>query len=283
MTFYITETEEATVAKADFDKARAKYEGFTLPSLSEKWRNIWLLIIAVGEFPLNSVVFQLFGADRIDTYLMSLLLCISIPFLGHAWGEALKQDNKTGGDKGFVLGIPVAVLLILGAIAFVRAKFFEAMDTMKLMGVEITPLQMTFLFIIINIGIFLLAVIISYEACHPNKKQYKSVQRRYKEALNNLEKEATEAKQAGQALAKAENDFQTQRQTRAKSHEKFLQKANTIIDYTEWLITTYRAANMKTRKIIPPCFKEAAKIPCIPTELFELDWDCARWNNGEVS
>ncbi len=278
---YIKESEEAKVAKIDFEKAKAKYEEFTLPPLSEKWRNSWLFVIAIGEFPLNSIVFQLFGASRFDTYLMSLILCIAIPFLGHAWGEALKQDHKTGGDKGFVLGIPIVILFILGAIAFIRAKFFEAMDTMELMGVEITPIQMTILFIIINIGIFLLAVIISYEASHSNKKQYKSVCFRYKAALKSLEKEATEATQAGQALAHAETEFQTARQTRAKTHEKYLQKANTIVDYTEWLITTYRAANMKDRKIIPPCFKEEPKIPAIPNDLYELDWNCPKWLSGE--
>lgn len=273
------ESEEANLAKAEFEKAKTKYEEITHPPLEAKWKIFWLFFIAVAEFPLNSLVFSILGSAKVETYIISAGLCVTIPLIAHFFGQSLRQEIKDKTDIILMLTMPITILAILGAIAFIRAKYFEAMVSQDLIGISLTPTHMTILFIIINVAIFLVAVIVSYEGSHPDKKHYHKVIKMYKLALKRLRKEATEAEDAGQLLARAEENFQKIRQYRIKTHEKFIQRIQTIADSAEWLVSTYRASNMRVRKDIPPCFKKEAQMPSIPQELFDVDWDC----NGHLS
>ncbi len=275
---HLKESEEADLAKTEFDAAKTKYEELTMPALDAKWRNLWLIFIAIAEFPLNSIVFGILGSGRLETYIISAGLCVAIPLIAHFFGQSIRQENKNSTDIILMITMPVTILLILGAIAFIRAKYFEAMIHQDLIGISITPTQMTILFIIINMAIFLVAVMVSYEGSHPDKKYFKTITGRYKEAMKRLQKEATEATEAGAELARAEQNFQQVRQHRLKSHEKFIQAIKTIVDGGEWLVSSYRAANLRVRKDIPQCFKQQPQSPAIAEELLKLDWEC----NGQA-
>ncbi len=277
----LKESQEAEAAKGEFERAKAKYEDITLPALAPKWRNIWLFFICIGEFPLNSVVFSLFGSGRIETYIMAAVLCVIIPLAAHFFGQSLRQENKSKTDLALVIAMPVAILCILGAIAFIRAKFFEVRLSQHLIGISLTPTQMTVLFIIINVAIFLVAVVVSYEGSHADRKYFNTVYARYREALKRMEKEAAEAKEAGREFVRAELALQQIRQFRQKSHEKFVQEVKTLQSSAEWLVSSYRAANMRVRSDTPPCFLVEPKIPEIPEELLRLDWECSVSNAGE--
>ncbi|MBC8181879.1 hypothetical protein H8E88_12235 [candidate division KSB1 bacterium] len=277
---YARESEEAELANQEFAAAKAKYEALTMPVLDAKWRNFWLFLIAVAEFPLNSMVFRILGAERVETYLISIMICVGIPLIAHQFGQAIKQEYKNKTDIILMITMPVIVLAMLGAISFIRAKYFEAMVSTELLGISLSPTQMTILFIIINVAIFLIAVMISYEGSHPDKNHFHTVIKRYKETLKKLEKEATEAKAAGRMLAQAERNYQRLRQYREKSYRKFVQKIKSIAESAEWLASSYRAANMRVRKDIPPCFKQPVQSSEIPEELLEIDWECSDFTSG---
>ncbi len=277
---YNKESGEADLARNEYEVAKNRYEEMTMPSLDAKWKNFWLFFIAVAEFPLNSLVFSILGSGRIETYIISAGLCVAIPMIAHFFGQSLRQEIRDRTDVILMITMPVTILAILGVIAFIRAKYFEAMVAQDLIGISISPTQMTVLFIIINIAIFFVAVMVSYEGSHPDKKRFKTTTKRFKEAMKRLKKEASEAEEAGEILSNVENKFQKLRQYRTKSYEKFVQKIRSIVDSAEWLVSSYRAANLRTRKDIPPCFKKEAQIPSIPEELLDVDWDCKSHNSG---
>ena len=278
---YNKESAEADLARDEYEKAKTRYEEMTMPALDAKWRNFWLFFIAVAEFPLNSLVFSILGSARIETYIISAGLCVAIPLIAHFFGQSLRQEIKDRTDIILMITMPITILAILGAIAFIRAKYFEAMVSQDLIGVSITPTQMTVLFIIINIAIFFVAVIVSYEGSHPDKKRFSTNIKRFKEAMKRLKKEASEAEEASEILSQIEKQYQKLRQYRSKSHEKFIQQVRSIVDSAEWLVSSYRAANLRVRKDIPPCFKDEAAIPSIPDELLNIEWDCTEYNTGE--
>lgn len=94
---YLKEADEADIAQEEFNAARQKYESLAMPALDLKWRNFWLVFIAIVEFPLNSVVFNVFGESRILTLLFAAGLCVMIPLFGHFWGCRFARNIEIGG------------------------------------------------------------------------------------------------------------------------------------------------------------------------------------------
>jgi len=268
------ESEEAEISQREFDTAKQKYEALTMPALDVKWRNFWLLFLAVVEFPLNSEVFTIFGESQIKTLVFASSLCVGIPIFGHFFGQSIRQEYKNTSDKILMITMPIVTLSVLAVLGFIRSHYFEAVVNQHLIGISINPSQMTILFIIINVAIFFIAIIVSYEGSHPDKRKFHTVVNRYKTALKRLEKETAEASEAGSELKAAEKQLQRIRQKRQKSYESFLQSIQTIVDTGEWLVSAYRAANLRERMNIPPCFKAEAQIPKSPQESLILDWNC---------
>lgn len=265
---------EAQQAMPEYETAKKNFQELDMPALDPRWRLFWLILIGIAEFPLNGLVFSIFGAGRIETYIMASAMCLVIPLAAHFFGKSLRQDNKSSVDKGFLIIVPLILLGVLAAIAFIRAKFFEAAKTQELMGITLTSLQITILFIIINIALFLVAVVISYEGSHPNHRLYNTRRARLKEALKKLRKESGEAEAALRQLAKADSAYQKERHHRAKKHEGYCQKANEIKETVELLVTVYRDANIDVRHEFPECFKQPAMAVTIPPPLQSLDWEC---------
>lgn len=268
------ERSEAEAAMAGFETAEQSFRELEMPSLDPRWRLFWLIIIGVAEFPLNGLVFSIFGAGRIETYIMASAMCLLIPLAAHFFGQALRQENKTSADKGFLLIVPPILLGVLAAVAFLRAKFFEAGQTQELMGITLSPQLATILFLIINVALFLIAIVISYEGSHPNQRQYNTRERRMKEALKRLKKESSEAEAAARKLAEADRAYHKERQHRHTNHEQLRQDAEITKETAEWLVTVYRDANIGARHEIPECFKQAPMAVSLPEPLLNLDWEC---------
>jgi len=54
----------------------------------------WLILLGLSEFPLNGLVFSLFGVGKIETYVIAAALCVIIPLFAHLAGEKLRQEDK---------------------------------------------------------------------------------------------------------------------------------------------------------------------------------------------
>jgi hypothetical protein len=130
----------------------------------------------------------------------------------------------------------------------------------------------------------MVAVVISYEGTHADKRYFNTVYKHYRQALKRLQKETTEAEQAARILGKREAELQKIHHFRQKSYEMFVQEITGIQEWSEWLVASYRAANMRVRDSIPACFLDEPKIPELPVELLTLDWTCqeSEMNNEQI-
>jgi hypothetical protein len=273
---YDKESKEETAAKQEFVEASNLLRGIRPPTLEKRWRNFWLILIALAEFPLNGLVFSIFGAERYETYIMAATMCFAIPWAAHFFGSKLKQEIRKPIEGWLVSIVPVAVLLGIGALAYLREKFFEALQTQELLGISIDPIAGTILFIVINILVFFVAVLISYEGAHNDEESFRLAFKRFKLAWKLLNKESNEARVAAEQLETAELSYQRARHKRETQFRVYAADAKHVKEAWEWLIRCYRDANMASRNDAtkPKCFLKPAPEFSLPEELTMLDWNC---------
>ncbi len=89
-----------------------------------KYHLFLILFLAIGEFPLNTIVFRLFGEPEYLTYVMASTLALTIPLLGLFIGIHMRQSlPRTAGNILIGLLIPAAVGAALYAISMLRITY----------------------------------------------------------------------------------------------------------------------------------------------------------------
>jgi len=272
-------TEEKKESFEEYKDTKEKLNKFTPPSLDKKWEFIFLVVIGISEFFINSLIFQLFGEDKLKTNLFALGIGVIIPLLAYWLGHLLKQQYKSTMDKVWLIVIPISVLGVLEVISVLRAAFFEGTGIVETLHLNISETQFTIGFFIINIVFFIGAVVISYFASHPQGDIYKQAKKLFKNALEEFKEDEQEVKDAAEEAGRTENSLGKITHFRAKTHEKLYAEAMMIKETIEWLIKSYKAMNLRHRPDFPPCFKKPHQMPEIPIELTTIDWNC----NEDVS
>lgn len=270
------EAGEEQTASAEFEMASKALLNVPSPPLDPRWMRFWLFVIAIAELPLNAVVFQILGQGRAETYLVAAFIGVFFPLAAHAFGKALRQEIKTRTDNVLVALSPLFILSVLAVLGFVRAKFFEALGLQRLLGITITPTEATILFIVINVAVFFVAVVISYQGSHASEAEYNTLLKRYKEAVKRLGKESGEARAAAQRKEAAEARFQTAYHQREKTFERITEQAKLKKETNDWYVSVYRAANLNARRDAkqPDWFKLPPPEAQIPNSLTQLDREC---------
>jgi hypothetical protein len=269
------ETPEAQVAEGAYKEAEKKLLDVPAPAVSPDWANFWLLLIAAGEFPLNSMVFQLLGQEPRETYLIAAAMAIVIPLFAEVFGSALRQDSKTATDKALVALMPASALFLLGAIAYLRGEFMSLSPLLKELGFVLTRTQATALFLIMNVGLFLVASVISYESTYTDRRDYRTKHNLWKTMRAAFNKESREAREARSRYERARKELEAARQERQKKFESFLAEVRWLRESHELFIRAYRQADREARRDgqTPVCFRnslEDANLP--PSFLRDLDW-----------
>jgi hypothetical protein len=275
---YEKEVKEAITALNTFERIKGQLEELTAPSLSAFWTLFLLICIAIAEFPLNSIAFQIFGASMIETIVMTASIMLIFPFAAHFFGKSLKQNHHKIKDIIIIIVTPLVIFGLIGAISIFRESLFETLQTKSFLRINMAPKTAMILFVLINIAIFFVATLIAYEGAYPDHAGYRTIRKIYKTALLSHEKESTEAKKAAKRLWDANHSLEENKQKRSKVHERMYEQAKIIMNSYDWLVRCYRNANMSVRDnaIIPKCFKDRPQLPEIP-ELLDpkkLDWDC---------
>jgi predicted metal-dependent hydrolase len=270
------ESAEELGALDEFNKAVEEMRKIQPPNLNRGWMLFWLMFIGAAEFPLNALAFQIFGEGRLLTYIIAAAMCIGIPYSAHFVGSKMKQEIRKPTDRVLLGIVPVGVLLGIGVIAYLRAKFFEALETQHLLGIEISPAMASILFVIVNIFLFLFAFLVSYEGTHSDEEGYRMVRKRFKLASQILQRESREARASAKELEKAELRYQHARQKREAKFRAYAADALHVKESFEWLTLCYREANMAARNnpTLPECFKKPSPEFTLPKDLTELDWTC---------
>src|SRR5437867_9012767 len=130
---------------------------------------VLILFLGIGEFPLNTVVFRLFGEPEYLTYVMASTLAITIPLVGVFLGLHLRQSiPRTAGNILIGLLTPVAVGAALFAISVLRNSYIFSQASPS------SPLSLNqdglgFALLALNTLVFFAAMVSSFFAHDPDE------------------------------------------------------------------------------------------------------------------
>lgn len=270
------ETGEAVAAKQQYEEALNKFKSFDKPALTPFWMMLLLIVIGIAEFPLNGLVFQLFGESKFLTYMMAGIMCITIPMAAHFLGKEMRQYEK---NWVHIVAIISLVFLSLAALAYIRAEYLaDVLENMKKAGIkiEITPGVAAAVFLIINMMVFFIASLVSYEGTHPQHDLYMGAKHNLKDAAMTLKKENAEAFEMESRLMAAEQEFQKISTRRQKTWSSHKARAEEVKEGMESMMAAYRHTNIAARPsdTIPPCFRLPHPEIKIPESLTVLDSEC---------
>lgn len=196
-----------------------------------------ILFLGIGEFPLNTIVFRLFGEPEYLTYVMSSTLAITIPLLGMFIGIHLRQSMpRVVGNTVIGLLPIVAVGAALYSISLLRETYiFSQADPSSPMPVS--QEQMAYALFAINSLVFCGAMVGSFFAHDPDEKMDFA---HYSLIFLDRKRNSVRTK-----LFRLGNKINGEIK-RAKS------RVAQIRELTNERINLYRHTNMRHRQLLPP-------------------------------
>jgi hypothetical protein len=225
-------------AKDELEKAvdayRKAHDGNDPPAGTDaRLLGYWLLLafLFIFEFPINSIVFRIFGEAEIFTYVATAAIAISLLVCAHQLGHFLREgkwDKTRIAITAVLIAIPI---LVIGVVAWLRQRYLS-----QVVGeTEGAWSQgMLFAFATFNLLIFTVATVASYLVHDPTLF---AVYR----ARKQLAKAQDELKQAERDRIRAKTD-------REKTLDVYRTKAKQIKDTAQQLIQIYRTENLRHRK-----------------------------------
>lgn len=272
------ETRDVETAAAETNAVRQKLNEFAAPTMKHKTALIWLIIIGIVEFPLNSVAFQIFGAGMIETYILAAGICILLPLIGHWCGRILKQSHKNLTEKILVVLVAIIALGITISLAVFREVLFETTQANSSLKINLSPHTASFMFIIFNLAFLIVTIALSYSSAYNNQSEFNRLHKIYKIASAVLKRELEDAEQASAEKQKFQQQEIDRRQRRQKIHDKFLQRAYELRERYELLVRSYRTTNLYARHkgLTPKSFINEPPKLSVSEELMpeNLDWEC---------
>jgi len=85
---------------------------------------VLMFLFVMGEIPMNSLAFSVFGESQIFTWIMALGVAVAIPWIAHAVGILIKRGSVPWWKNG--IGVAALLLLTVGgllAIGYVRVQY----------------------------------------------------------------------------------------------------------------------------------------------------------------
>jgi hypothetical protein len=120
----------------DYD-AHAKKIERSEPSveLSRGKYYVLMFLFVLGEIPMNSLAFSVFGESQIFTWIMALGVAVAIPWIAHAVGILIKRGSVPWWKNG--IGVAALMLLTIGgllAIGYVRVQYLGDLSATGAVG-----------------------------------------------------------------------------------------------------------------------------------------------------
>jgi hypothetical protein len=209
----------------------------------------WALIafLVVGEFPLNTVVFRLFGEAEYLTYVMASTLAIIIPLIGVFIGVHVRHAiPKRVGNMLIGILTPVVVGATLYAVSLLRNTYIASQFSGS--G-QINPEgnQMAYALFALNALVFFGATVASYFAHDPDER------------LDNFH-------QSLRALERKKDPIRTKLFEVGTQLNGEIEQAKSQIDeiraLTNQRVQLYRQSNIRHRRLLPPpSFRKDADFP----------------------
>jgi hypothetical protein len=211
----------------------------------------WALIVflAVGEFPLNTVVFRLFGEAEYMTYVMASTLAIIIPLIGVFIGVHMRHAiPKRVGNLLIGICTPVIVCATLYAVSLLRNTYIASQFSG---GTPVIPEgnQMAHALFALNALVFFGATVASYFAHDPDDRLDN-----FHQSLRSLERKMNplRAKLFGVG---------TQLNGEIEQAKSQIQEIRSL---TNQRVQLYRQSNIRHRRLLPPpSFRKEAEFPAL--------------------
>ncbi len=271
-------------AREKLDLATRALDNLEHVSPGKRWYIVFFIFITLVEFPINSIIFDIFGEARWLTMLMAASICFTLPWAAHIAGKALKEGlvrNRVVTAKFSIM--LVLVVALLGAFAYMRERFLTGMEAQKFLGASVDQNMMTILFFLINGFVFLIALWTSYSAHPKDPVTFERILKSY-DLAKQLEKETYErTRKAETACKKASQDLNDAISKRKNSFEKTQNEADAISQGWNSLIHHYYKVNVRHRRDgkEPPSFHGDTTYR-IPKDIEALDWDFLQNRNGST-
>ncbi|HEX3178048.1 MAG TPA: hypothetical protein VHZ49_15315 [Methylomirabilota bacterium] len=209
----------------------------------------WALIVflAVGEFPLNTVVFRLFGEAEFLTYVMASTLAIIIPLIGVFIGAHLRHSiPKRIGNVLIGVLTPAIVSATLYAVSLLRNTYIASQFSGN-GQVNTQGNQMAYALFALNALVFFGATVASYFAHDPDERLDALHQ-----SLKGLDKQK-------QALRKKLYAIGTELNGEIQQAKSQIEQVRAL---TNQRVQLYRQTNIRHRKLLPPpSFRKNAEFP----------------------
>lgn len=209
-----------------------------------------ILFLAIGEFPLNTVVFRLFGEAEYLTYVMASTLAITIPLLGLFIGIHMRHSlPPLAGNILIGLLTPVAVGAALFAISVLRNTYIFAQVSTS--AVTVNQDKLAYALFALNTLVFFAALVSSFFAHDPDEKLDSS-----HSSLFFLDRKRN-------AVRKELFRIGTKMNGEIKQAKSQIEQVRAL---TNERVALYRQTNMRYRSLLPPpTFRKSPEFP-------ELKW-----------
>jgi hypothetical protein len=211
----------------DYDKHATKIER-SEPSveLSRGKYYILMFLFVLGEIPMNSLAFAVFGESQIFTWIMAVGVAVAIPWIAHAVGILLKR----GSEPWWKHAVGVASLLLLTiagllAIGYVRVQYLGDLSSAGAVGSFGNSKFIGAAFVGLNLVILAAATLCSYFA-HDHDP-----------LLEHLHRKTNQLNKAMRKIEGKHNNILTRQQ----------QKINRIHQKTQEIVYHYRKINLRER------------------------------------
>jgi len=228
-------------------EARKKELGRDLAILfPSKFHWVFILFLGIGEFPLNTVVFRLFGESEYLTYVMASTLAVTIPLLGLFIGLHIRQSiPRVAGNVLIGILTPLAVGAALFSISVLRGAYIATQAGGS--PIPSNPNQIEYVLFSLNILVFFSALVSSFFAHDPDEKLdlIHSSLIFLDHRRNSIRKKLFRSgSKINEEIRKAKSQIE---QIKALTHRR---------------VALYRQHNMRFRKLLPPpTFRKNPEFP----------------------
>src|SRR2546426_10562102 len=235
---------------ADRYKARVKELGrdVTIPFPSVLHWGV-ILFLGIGEFPLNTVVFRLFGEAEYLTYVMASTLAIIIPLIGVFIGVHVRHAiPKQIGNLLIGILTPAVVGATLYAVSLLRNTYIVSQFS-GTGQVSAEGNQMAYALFALNALVFFAATVASYFAHDPDER------------LDGFHHSL-------RWLDRTKNEIRTKLYGVGTQLNGEIEQAKSQIEQiralTNQRVQLYRQTNIRHRRLLPPpSFRKNAEFPTL--------------------
>lgn len=225
------------------------------------WYWLLLALLAFLELPMNSIVFELFGGSKAETYVVASAVGLALVACAHYLGELLAEERyRKIADRIIIAVLLVVPIAVVAGVAYLREAYVHDANASQA-KFDDTALYITLA--AFNLIIFAVATVASYR-----------VHKRGLAELLVRTRLLGKSKNRAEALQKMLRSARVERQM---EHDRHRERANQIRDAVDRKIAIYREHNLRNRtdradhagEGYPVSFGEAIEV-VIPPNLAEL-------------